>query len=960
MLGEDIAQSPAVYEYQLPDIASTTVYLLTRATAQTKTSQTNPLNSTSNIDAKFVVNGETVSVPYSLSASKIFSSDNGQYYRTTTCSHAVTLPELLPEGEVQVSLVSSVHISNARLDYNVITYERNNTLPAGASQVPMCFPNLSAADALALSNVPSSIQVWNVDNANAPVNCKLQTAGSLTLAKPGMTASVGNFVAFDPTRELLSITGFEEVPNQDLHGASTPDLLIVSIKEFLPQANRVADLHRQHDGMDVVVVDQEQVFNEFSSGTPDAMAIRLMCKMFYDRDPNKFKNLLMFGTGCYDNRGISFKKDYSLITFESNDSYSEEMSYVSDDFFGLLDDNSGNVLERDYLRIGVGRFTSTTPTEAQTDVDKLVSYVTSPDYGVWRNNVLLVADEGDKGLHVFQTEGICNKLETFFSPAMHPNKAYVEMFPRATNEAAIAEANRSCPEGKRHIIESLKGGQYFMTYVGHAGFSVMTKNARMWRIADVEANEYAHYPITTTACCNVARYDSNTLGISEVMFHKPNGGAIALLTSARDVEANNNDMLNQAFVNAMFTVDDNGKMPTLGEAYMKAKQSFGRVANTNKMSFFLMGDPAIKVNFPQPNFIINTINGESVESSDPISIAPMQRLVIEAQVMTPDGSSIDTSFDGDATVTLYDVKRYHATYVHKPTGSTWTESRDIYHERPMLGQVQGRVSGGHFVGELVVPRFVTAQDELVQLQVYAHRDNSEQMVNGVTDNLLMTSYDEQTAIVDEEAPVIEKMFLNDEMLFEQNTTVQTSATLFVKVTDNEGLGIQTATASRGMQLLLDGNKESYYTVKNHATCTDDGRTLNVSFPLSKLAPGMHTLTFTVCDLAGNAASRTISFVVGQQGEITLDVADKPAIKKATIEMATNTSSATPVMTLRVVNPQGELVWKGDNCTLPYDWNLCDKNGNRVKAGLYKVFGTYSSGNAYGGTPLSDIVVLPER
>lgn len=959
LLGEDICLAPVTYDYHLPDIADSTVVLLTRAAAKTVTAPNSPSAATSTIVADFTVDGQRKSVPYTLSEARIYASDNGQHYRTTMCSHEVTLPALSSDGSLSVSLVAPVTILNGRLDYNIITYDRHNTLPAGASQVPMCFTNLTPTQAIELSGMPSTVQLWNVNNPASPVNCRLQTAGSLLLAKPGLSSSVTNMVAFDPKQELMSITGYTPIDNQDLHGMPTPDLLIVTIKDFLPQAHRIADLHRDVDGLDVMVVDQQQVFNEFSSGTPDAMAIRLLCKMLYDRNRNKFKNLLMLGAGAYDNRGITFKKNYQLITYESDDSYSDEQSYVSDDFFGILDDNSGNMLERDLLSIGVGRFTSATPSEAQSDVDKLEKYITSADYGVWRNNFFLIADAGDKGLHMFQTEGIGETLENSPAMAMHANKAYVEMFPRATNETAISdESLRTSTEGKRHIIESLNSGQYFMTYVGHAGSSVMTKNARMWRSADVEANEYAHLPIMTTACCNVARYDSNSRGIAEVMFHKPNGGAIALLTSARDVEANNNDMLNQAFVSAMFSLDENGGMLTLGEAYMNAKRSFGRVANVNKMSFFLLGDPAIKVNFPQPNFVITSVNGMPVGEGDIVAVAPMQRMEVMADVITSTGD-LDQDFNGDATLSLYDSKNLFGTYTHKVGGNNaWTVTRNVYYERPLLGQVQGRVNNGKFVGELIVPRHVTLQNTPLQLLVYAHRDGTSYMVNGMTENVYLSEFDEELAVVDSVPPVIEKMYLNDETLFEQNPSVPATSTLYINVTDDEGMALQTANAGRGLSLVLDGNKETYYTVKNYTTCGDNGRTMNVAFPLSKLSMGHHTLTFEVSDIAGNVATRTISFMVAQQQDIALQVAERPVIDQATIRVASGSSVSQ--MTMRVVDPQGRLVCLQENCTMPFVWNLKDLNGNRVKAGLYKVFGTYLNGATYGGTSVADVVVLPER
>ena len=90
------------------------------------------------------------------------------------------------------------------------------------------------------------------------------------------------------------------ITNQNHHADSAADMVIIipTSQKLLKQANRLADFHRQHDGMRVNVVPADELFNEFSSGTPDANAYRRYMKMLYDRaetEADMPSHLVLFG-----------------------------------------------------------------------------------------------------------------------------------------------------------------------------------------------------------------------------------------------------------------------------------------------------------------------------------------------------------------------------------------------------------------------------------------------------------------------------------------------------------------------------------------------------------------------------------------------------------------------------------------------------------------------------------------
>ena len=616
-------------------------------------------------------------------------------------------------------------------------------------------------------------------------------------------------------------------------------------------------------------------------------------------------------------------------------------------------------MENERLCIGVGRITCLDEDEARSDVDKIVEYYGNPDYGVWRNNNIVLTDSPDKGEFMFQGQGYKNQIDNNLNTGMHVNTVHNSMYPRSELEPTFEISRKTATEAKHKLSYLLKDGAYFATYVGHAGAISFTKTNKMWTTGDVARTSYPHFPIMTTACCNVAHFDNETRGIAELMFHKRDGGAIALLTSSRSVIASDNDKLNQYFIREMFSHGRTGVMPTLGEAYKQCKLSMATI-NVNKMSFFLLGDPAIRVNYPVSRFNITRVNGTDISNAtDTVKaqISPLCKFEVKAQVVDANGN-IDRSFNGDATVTLYDFEDLFTTLNFINSTSGQREDRDIYFDRAKLAEVSGRVVNGQFTGMMIAPQTLLAYNDEVLLRVYAHKDNSDYMVNGFTKRVRMLPYDASAVISDDVAPVISEMFLGDAATFADGAMVPSNSVLYISATDNECISMQPSSVGKSMTLQLDGGKQSLEEVACYANIADEGRAVHIEFPLSNLSDGLHTLTYTVFDMLGNSDSRTISFVVSQASAIELAADKMPAFIDGDVNFDVKTGlTLVPDVAVRVTDATGKLVWTTTTNTFPVAWDMKDMNGNKVPAGLYRYFGTYSDGVNYGGTSINSLIVL---
>lgn len=961
LLGEEIFPKPHTVQFNLPERSSNNIIVQMLASAKIR-NRGGTLAATVIDDDGTRTNVEFIDdecyLPY------ITDKDVQRHFNSALTNYYVELTHNDPEVDIEFSISTvSGTIQMARLDYAGVIYERNNSYDDQHDYFNMEFGKLSSTAQVVMPGTDNQTVVWDVTDPDNMTQMSLSAAVDNQGNTVGMSFNPGErnepskFVVFNPNGEFQTIDSYENVANQNLHGLPTPDMVIITSSAFMDEAERLAQLHRDHDNMSVHVINQEDVFNEFSSGTPDAMAIRLLCKMFYERDKNKFKYLLMFGPASYDFRGLTTDIANRVITYESDESATDQYSYGSDDFFGYMEDGrpSDNSFSHyaDKLMLGVGRMTPTNLNQAKQCVDKVIHYVLNPDYSSWRNHYSIWADGSVKGdgtaisgadLHHLQAEGIHNKIQDKLKLPMIADKAYVDMYPTTTRYVS--------PEAKRHVGEMLDNGQFYGTYVGHAGVKGFANG--LWTSTDVTSNSYEHQPIFMTACCDVARFDGNTQGIAELMFLQPDGGAIALLTSSREVEATQNDKLNQAFTEALFSYHTTGQMTTLGEAYMKSKQASTVRYEMGKMSYLLLGDPAVKVNYPKPLFTIKTVNGSPINHGS-IFLSPLQEVTVEAEVTMPNSSQVNTSFNGNATLSIYDAQRLlkNATY----QGGATTLSGPIYYPRDLLVEVNGRVENGRFVGTAVMPRYIKANPgESLAIHVYAHQENSEDMVNGAFTNVYCAAYDESVAVSDESAPVIDCMYLNDEESFAQEIPVMPNSTLFIQASDDVAFNTQSMAIGSSLKLTLD-NKTTYPLFKNYASVSDGGRLLNISFPVRGLSAGKHSLTFYVQDATGKTAERTITFTVGSQKALTIKSDAMAAVADVTIDIEDSSMSTVPALTLKAVDAQGNLVWSQPNVTLPYTWDLTNNDGERITKGLYKLYGQYHDGANYGGTNILSVIVI---
>ncbi len=286
-----------------------------------------------------------------------------------------------------------------------------------------------------ISDAGSEITVWDVTD---PLNIrKVQTelSGS-TLKYKLKTDTLKEFIAFNGN-SFYGVDFVEEVENQNLHGLDSYDYIIICPEEFISQAYILADHHRNNNGLSVAIATPQQIYNEFSSGAPDAAAIRDFVKMIYDRGQagKELKYLLLFGDGSYDNKNRIANNTNFIPTVQSTISLHPVNSYVTDDFYGLLDSKEGKDAKGS-LDIGIGRFTVSSLEQARNAVNKVINYssrkdltannsISNPGTNVisnlndWRNVVCFISDDDDGGERfIYDSESLAKLVDTSYNDYM--------------------------------------------------------------------------------------------------------------------------------------------------------------------------------------------------------------------------------------------------------------------------------------------------------------------------------------------------------------------------------------------------------------------------------------------------------------------------------------------------------------------------------------------------------------
>jgi hypothetical protein len=783
-----------------------------------------------------------------------------------------------------------------------------------------------------LQNANQNTLVFDVTDGINLKQMETQLNGSeLSFSIPA--GELREFVAVQVNQNLTGYTSAGEVRNQDLHAMEQTDMVIIVQDGLRNQAERLAERHRK-DNLRVEIVNPQHIYNEFSSGTPDATAYRRFMKMLYDRatsEADKPKYLLLFGDGAFDNRKLTseWKQQPTtnmLLTYQSENSLNQ-YSYVTDDYFGALENTP---FQTGPIQLGIGRFPVRNLSEATITVDKVLAYMDNTQTGNWKNRLCFVADDGNAAdRYSLEHMDYANQLGDTVR-ANHPefmvNKIFFDAYKKSSS---------TYPDVHDNILKQLKDGLLLINYTGH-GSTQKWSDESVLTAADISQFSYPNLPLWITATCDFTRFDAIATSAGEMVFLQKSGG-IAMLTTTRVVYSNDNFNLNSRVLKELFRRDDSGHRLALGDVVKNTKAA---LYDTNKYNFILIGDPAMKLAYPEYRMQVTSINGEPVQPGKAVSVKALEKVTVRGEILSPDGSTAVSDFSGTLSVTVFDSKQTRKTLNNNNTGETL--SFTDYPNRLYVGN--DVVQGGQFEFSFTTPGDILYSNDYGLMNLYAVADDgSGTEAQGAFDNFIVGGEAENPEM-DTNGPEIRQIFLNDST-FADRGQVNTTPFFVARLWDKTGVNISGGSIGHDIVLSIDNkpslsyNLNSYY----HLLPGSGGEGV-VQFSIPVLTPGLHTAEFKAWDVMNNPTLYTFSFEVveGLKPAISSILATPiPARENVQFRIYHNSPETSLQVSIMVYDMNGRRVWSTDengSSTLysPYtvDWDLTGSGGSRLRPGIY--------------------------
>ncbi len=736
-----------------------------------------------------------------------------------------------------------------------------------------------------IENAATGSRLFDVTSVNNVKEIPLQISGNVAVAKrPGN--ELFEYVAFNPNGNYTEPEYVGEVTNQDLHAINTPEFIIITHPNFLASANRLADFHRNYDGMSVEVVTADEVYNEFSSGAKNATGIRNFVKMLYDRG-DKLKYVLLFGDGSFDNRNIRPEIKNFIPTYQSEESLIPVASFVSDDYFAILD--AGESVYNGAEDIGIGRIPCSTSYEAELVINKIENYYKPEALGNWRNIVCLIGDDEDGSLHMSDSEKLANQINSGHEEFI-TDKIYLDAYLQQ-----VTAGEEKYPDVTDAINARVKEGVLILNYVGHANERFMA-DEHVLDISDVNSwSNSGNLPIFVTATCEFSRYDADDMSIGEYVLFNPVGGGIGLFSTTRVVFAYSNYLLSKSFYSFVFETDKDGNRYRMGDIMRLAK--INTINTTNKRNFSLLADPALRLSYPKHRVVTTSVNGKEA-GNDTDTIKALQKVDIEGFVSDVKGNVIN-SFSGEMAVTVYDKETTVSTM-----GNNGETPFKFKVQENIIYKGQATVSNGRFSFSFVVPKDISYAIGQGKIMYYAQ--NNEVDAHGAFNDFMIGGLSNQS-VVDNQVPEI-NLFMDTEDFVSGDKTSK-NPTLKAFLSDENGINTAGTGIGHDITAVLDDDYSNVLILNNYYEADiNDYKSGLVNFPFKNLTPGKHKLTLKAWDVANNSSEEEIEFEVTGEFYISQVVnTPNPAADYTFFTFDHNQSDATLNVMIEIFDQMGRRV-----------------------------------------------------
>ena len=777
-------------------------------------------------------------------------------------------------------------------------------------------------------------------------------------------------------------TYVKNIANQDLHADGQADLVIIipASRTLLKQAQRLKEFHESHDGMRVNIVAADQLYNEFSSGTPDANAYRRYLRMLQDRaatEADMPKYLLLFGDCVWDNRMLTadckrFDPDDFLLVYESENSFSETVCYAGDSWMGILAEGAGSDARRELQDVGVGRFPVTTVAEAKIMVDKTINYSKNQNGGAWQNTIMFMGDDGNDNIHMKDVDSVANSVGRDY-----PNFLIKKVMWDAYTRESSATGN-TYPEVSKIIRQQQANGALVMDYGGH-GSATLISHESVLGLSDFSESRTSNLPLWVTAACDIMPFDGVTETIGEAAVLNEKGGAVAFYGTARTVFTSANKYINHAFMKRVLSLQD-GKPIALGEAHRLAQNDVMLGTNRyptptredpnktspeqdnteNHLQYSLLGDPALSLNLPTAQVVVDEIAGVAVGSGTMPTVKAGSVIKMKGHVAGVEG------FNGVVTATVRDTQEEITCKLNNTSGDGAEVAFKYLDRTKTLYHGSDSIRNGQFELTFAVPKDINYADGQGMINLYALNTDKTVRANGSCDQFIVGGSAE--AKNDSVGPSI-YCYLNSPS-FVDGGNVNSTPYFVAEIKDKDGINAAGSGIGHDLQLVIDGDMAKTYTLNNNFSYDFGTYTSGSTFySIPELEEGPHRLQFRAWDIQNNSSTAVLHFnvVKGLRPQLfNIGVTNNPARTSTTFIISHDRMESNMDVVIELFDAAGRQIWRhaesGVSATGNYtvDWDLSVDGGRPLQTGVYLYRVKVSSEGSSYVSKTKKLIVISNR
>lgn len=837
--------------------------------------------------------------------------------------------------------------STGYVDYITVNAWRKTVFTSGQ----MMFRNPMANDAetvyaFSVSAAPSNVYIWDVTDPVNPYVVAASVSGN-THTFPFVGNVNNEFVAFDGT-SFLKPAAIGLVENQDLHSLNDIDFLIITYDGFMTQAQRLKQFHAELDpDLTTYVTTPEKIYNEFSCGAKDVTAIRDFARHLYkNASPGReLKYMLLLGDASYDYKNRNGVSDF-VPAYETVFSLVLTKCYVSDTYYGFMDDNEGSITNS-VSDIGIGRFPVATAEQADYVIDKIVNYVQKNEQTMspWRNNVTFWADD-DEVNFMEVPEMLIGVMRENGGQNVVVDKIYLDAY-----EQINTPSGQVSPAATTALNNKVNKGTLVLNYTGHGG-EVQLTTEKVLQLGDVQSWYNApKYPLMITATCEFSRFDDlNRTSLGEYTFLSRHGGALNMFTTSRPTTRGPNTNFNREVYKNLFIMDG-GQRRRLGDVFRLAKP-FG---NESENAYVFFGDPALRIAYPTQTVRTTKINGNEI-TAVPDTLKALQDVTIEGEVLDLYGNK-DENFNGIVYVSVYDKEATITTLGDEAAPFTFKLLNSL------LFKGKTEVVNGEFEVSFIMPRDIAFNYGNGLISYYATDYVND--ANGAFTDFIVGGFS-SNAELDDDAPQI-RLFIDDTLFVDGGTTNQ-NPILLAYLNDKYGINTTGNGIGHDIMATLSGPTSGQYRLNDsfESELNNQGKGL-ITYNFHNLQDGEYSLRLKVWNINNVSNEAVIHFVVANNSMMVVDNPQNipnPCSQGTSFVFGHNQMGNVMNVKIEIFNIMGQriatmtnYIYGSEARTAPIYWDGCTLGGEKLATGVYPYRITATNEDGQTASCTSKLVII---